>query len=288
MTTNARKTVLITGCSTGSIGSALALEYHRQSHHVFACARQLSKMQHLADAGIETLVLDVTSSADISAAASHVSAATNGSLDVLVNNAGQTHVSMLADQDMDSLKKIYDVNVFSIVALTQAFLPLLLASKGTVVNHVGSLTTLLDLPGRGAYGSSKHAASALSNVLRLELSPFEVSVVLLTTGVVSSEILGENWPACKVREASIYYPAKDQIEGFFNGDSWLKSGMMTPEEYAKNVVGKLEGMRGSGYVYDGAKIQFGRWAGWLFPWWFRDAIVLKKIGISRIERGKDQ
>ncbi|KAK3060518.1 hypothetical protein LTS18_008366, partial [Coniosporium uncinatum] len=78
-----------------------------------------------------------------------------------------------------------------------------------------------------------------------------------------------------------------EIERFFNEDSGLKKGM-TPEEYAKSVVGKLEGMKGSGFVYDGARIEFGRWVSWLFPWWFRDAMVLKRMGISKIEASKEQ
>jgi hypothetical protein len=84
----ASKTVLITGCSKGGIGDALAREFRRCGLHVFASARNPDKMQHFADLKIETLVLDVTSKASIKAAVETVRAATDGRLDYLINAAG--------------------------------------------------------------------------------------------------------------------------------------------------------------------------------------------------------
>jgi NAD(P)-dependent dehydrogenase (short-subunit alcohol dehydrogenase family) len=79
------KTVLITGCSEGGIGDVLARECRRR---VFASARNPKKMQHFANLGIETLVLDVVSKASIEAAVQTVDAATEGRLDYLINAAG--------------------------------------------------------------------------------------------------------------------------------------------------------------------------------------------------------
>ena len=83
-----RKTVLITGCSTGGIGSALALSFLKRGCRVFATARDPAKVAHLKEVGIMALNLDVTSAASISAAAKAVEAEMGGALDVLVNNAG--------------------------------------------------------------------------------------------------------------------------------------------------------------------------------------------------------
>jgi 1-acylglycerone phosphate reductase len=84
----ASKTVLITGCSKGGIGDALAREFRRRGLRVFASARNPDKMQHFADLKIETLVLDVTSKASIKAAVETVRAATDGRFDYLINAAG--------------------------------------------------------------------------------------------------------------------------------------------------------------------------------------------------------
>jgi 1-acylglycerone phosphate reductase len=77
----ASKTVLITGCSKGSIGDVLAREFRRRGLRVIASARNPDKMQHFADLKIETLVLDVTSKASIEAAVETVREATEGRVD---------------------------------------------------------------------------------------------------------------------------------------------------------------------------------------------------------------
>jgi 1-acylglycerone phosphate reductase len=82
------KTVLITGCSEGGIGSALAFAFHRHGCRVFATARNLEKVQHLKNAGIEILELDVLDKVSCKKAAQWVEKATGGTLNVLVNNSG--------------------------------------------------------------------------------------------------------------------------------------------------------------------------------------------------------
>jgi 1-acylglycerone phosphate reductase len=83
-----KKTVLITGASTGGIGDALALEFHIRGLRVFATARSLEKIQHLKELGMEVWTLDVTSQESINETAIKVRELTSGSLDFLVNNAG--------------------------------------------------------------------------------------------------------------------------------------------------------------------------------------------------------
>lgn len=84
----APKTVLITGCSEGGIGDALAQVFHRKGLRVFATARDLSKVEHLKTMGLDTLPLDVTDAASIKAAVESVNSLTGGTLDILVNNSG--------------------------------------------------------------------------------------------------------------------------------------------------------------------------------------------------------
>ena len=82
------KTVLITGCSAGGIGSALALAFQKKDFQVFATARNISKMEHLTQAGIFMVSLDVTSAESIAAAVKVVEAKTGARLDILVNSCG--------------------------------------------------------------------------------------------------------------------------------------------------------------------------------------------------------
>jgi NADP-dependent 3-hydroxy acid dehydrogenase YdfG len=83
-----QKTVLITGCSEGGIGDALAQEFHRKGLRVFATARNPSKVEHLQKLGLDILSLDVVDEASIKTAVESVKKATGGNLDFLVNNSG--------------------------------------------------------------------------------------------------------------------------------------------------------------------------------------------------------
>lgn len=82
------KTALVTGTSKGGIGDAIAQELHKRGFRVFATARNLTKVQHLANLGLDVVQLDVVDSASIDAAVAHVQEATGGKLDMLVNNSG--------------------------------------------------------------------------------------------------------------------------------------------------------------------------------------------------------
>jgi NADP-dependent 3-hydroxy acid dehydrogenase YdfG len=84
----AQKTILITGCSEGGIGDALAKNFHKRGFRVFASARNLTKIQHLKDMGLDILQLDVTDEVSIGQAVLTIKAATGGHLDILVNNSG--------------------------------------------------------------------------------------------------------------------------------------------------------------------------------------------------------
>lgn len=84
----AKQTVLITGTSEGGIGDALAKEFHRKGLRVIATARNLAKVQHLKELGLDILALDVVDQASIQGAVKKVEALTGGKLDILVNNSG--------------------------------------------------------------------------------------------------------------------------------------------------------------------------------------------------------
>lgn len=137
------KTVLITGCSQGGLGASLAMAFRAKGFYVFATVRSVSKAGHLADKeGIEVLELEVTSLESIQRCAKAVEKRTGGSLDVLVNNAGASHVLPLLDTPIDEAKRLYDTNVWSVFAMTQAFAPMLVKAKGALCN-ISSVSALM-------------------------------------------------------------------------------------------------------------------------------------------------
>ena len=136
MATVLKKTVLITGCSTGGIGWAMAKNFHQRGFYVFATARNPSKTADLAElSDIEILELDVTVPKTIAQCKEIVGKRTGGSLDVLVNNAGVEFNSPLLDTNVAEAKRLYDVNVWGPLAMVQAFAPLLIEVKGVVFNQ---------------------------------------------------------------------------------------------------------------------------------------------------------
>jgi len=183
------KSVLITGSSTG-IGRASALRLDKEGFQVFAGVRKSSDGDALKDASSGKLIpviLDVTEPESIAKAVKTVSEITNGELFGLMNNAGVSGGFTVELTPISALRDVFEVNVISVFAVTQAFLPLLRKSKGRVVN-TGSVSGLTALPGMSVYAASKHAVEAISESLRVELRPFGISVSVLEPGVIATEI----------------------------------------------------------------------------------------------------
>lgn len=130
-----KKNVLITGCSTGGLGFALAKAFQDAGCHVYATVRDPNKAGPLADeANIEILPLDVTSADSIASCVTQISQKTDNKLDVLVNNAGGAIFGPLVHASIEESKALYDVNVWGVLAVTQAFSPMLVRSKGAILN----------------------------------------------------------------------------------------------------------------------------------------------------------
>jgi 1-acylglycerone phosphate reductase len=231
-----QKTVLITGCSAGSLGSFFAREFKRREYHVIATARSITRLTELRDFGIETLELDVSSSDSIAKLRSQIT-----HLDVLFNNAGVTKAAMFTDTSMEDFRTIFNVNVLGTFELIQAFIPLLIESKGTIVNHTSQAAHFMSIC-IGAYGASKAALSSISNTLRVELAPFDISVVELVAGAAPSNMTSFN-PNAALPQDSLYLPIQAEINPLLCGktfESYRKNGTMPDGDvYAKQVIGEL-------------------------------------------------
>ena len=175
--TIADKTVLVTGANRG-IGSALVEEaLHRGAKRVYAGARQ--PLTH-GDGRVTPLILDVTNAAQIQRAVDEVD-----SLDILINNAGVALYDDLSDRAV--LERHLAVNLFGAYGVTQAFLPLLPASKGAIVNNL-SANALAPLPLIPAYSISKAAAFNMTQSLRVLVAARGVRVHAVLTGVVDTDM----------------------------------------------------------------------------------------------------
>lgn len=180
-----QKWALITGVSKGGLGDALVTELMSRHINVIATALSLDLLDYLeAPSGtttrIEKLQLDVTNPSSISAAAATTHSITNGKLNYLFNNAGYGYMMPLLDCSIEQMKHNFDVNVFGLLAVTQAFFPMVKAAQGVVVNQ-GSIAGLEGTYQSfiGSYGASKSAVGKLSDTLRVEVAPLGVKVCCL-------------------------------------------------------------------------------------------------------------
>ena len=144
------KTVFVTGCSEGGLGEALCHEFHKRGFHVFASVRNIQKATTLKQEHMEVLPLDVTSPESISQCASLVKSKTGGKLDVLVNNAGSILLGPLLDVPIPESRRVFDVNVWGMLAVTQAFAPLVIDAGGAILN-ICSIAGAVRLAWQGIY-----------------------------------------------------------------------------------------------------------------------------------------
>lgn len=143
------KSVLVTGCSAGGIGAALAQAFAARDLHVFATARDVSKMSALSDKpNITLLELDVTDDQHIARAVQAVSGETGGRLDFLINNAALNQFMPMLDDSIEEAKTLFDVNVWAPLKLSKAFSPMLITAKGTIVN-ISSVSGYINIPWMG-------------------------------------------------------------------------------------------------------------------------------------------
>jgi NAD(P)-dependent dehydrogenase (short-subunit alcohol dehydrogenase family) len=190
---NQRGAVLVTGASSG-MGKATAGRLVEGGFTVFAGVRKESDARALRDAGSSRLVpviLDVTRGETISRTLRAVGEAVGADgLAGLVNNAGVAVTGPIELVPLDELRRQLEINVVGQVAVIQAFLPLIRAAGGRIVN-VGSVGAKFALPFGAPLNSSKAALEIISDSLRMELRPWGIHVVTISPGSIRTSAEGK-------------------------------------------------------------------------------------------------
>jgi NAD(P)-dependent dehydrogenase (short-subunit alcohol dehydrogenase family) len=180
--------IVVTGASTG-MGAAVAKELARKGFHVLAGVRRDVDADALRTEQIEPHILDITVDSDVAAIAERVARDPLGRpLRALVSNAGISVNAPVEALPIAEWRRQFEVNLFGHVAMTQALLPALLRSAGTVVN-ISSVGGRVALPTYGAYAGSKFALEAVSDSLRREVGHLGVKVVVIEPGAVKTAML---------------------------------------------------------------------------------------------------
>jgi NAD(P)-dependent dehydrogenase (short-subunit alcohol dehydrogenase family) len=196
---------LVTGANKG-IGHAIARELAARGLTVLVGARDASRGEAAARSiagDARPIALDVTRADSIAAAAARIRREL-GRLDVLVNNAGIARRAKPSEASLEDVRAVFETNVFGVIAVTQAMLPLLReAPRGRIVNvstRLGSLSAITDpafpLPGVGgvAYGPSKSALNAVTIAFAQELAGTTIKVNLACPGYTATDLNGHSGP----------------------------------------------------------------------------------------------
>lgn len=213
-----QKAILVTGASTG-LGRMLAETLASKGYFVYAGARKERDLMALdAIENIQSIRLDVTIQSEIDAAVQTVINENRG-LYAIVNNAGVGLMAPLIELDEKDLDFIFNVNVYGPYRITKAFAPLLIESRGRVIN-IGSIAGVQTRSFYGPYSMSKHAMEAFTDALAIELARFDIKVSIIDPGGFNSDIGKNIYKRLKAKgvkfENSLY---KDEWE-----NNWVLEG----------------------------------------------------------------
>jgi len=180
-----KKTVLITGCSSG-IGYCTAKGLQARGYRVFATARRRDSIEKLLAEGLESFRLDLNDSNSIHFAFEEVMRRTGGELYALFNNGAFGLPGAVEDLNRDALRAQFETNVFGWQELTNLAIPVMRQQRYGRIIQNSSVLGFVAMPFRGAYNASKYAIEGLSDTLRLELRGSNVYVSLIEPGPISS------------------------------------------------------------------------------------------------------
>jgi NAD(P)-dependent dehydrogenase (short-subunit alcohol dehydrogenase family) len=228
-----RQVVLVTGCSTG-IGRALARELAARGHRTFASARQVDSIADLSAHGVRSVQLDVTNRASIDGAVSAV-VAEAGRIDAVVNNAGINVFGPILETPLDDVRRLLETNVLGALAVAQAVFPHMVERRSGRIVNIGSIVGLLPTPFAAAYCASKSAIHMLSEVLRMEVKPFGIDVVVVQPGGVKSNIASSG-----ARDIQRYDTPSSRYQRAYRGilrrANASQDNPMPAEDFAREVI----------------------------------------------------
>jgi NADP-dependent 3-hydroxy acid dehydrogenase YdfG len=201
------RVAVVTGASSG-IGAATAERLAAEGFDVVLAARREDRLAALAERiGGRAVRLDVTDPTSVEAFAAGLDR-----VDVLVNNAGGAFdAAPVAEADLDSWQRTYDVNVLGTVRVTKALLPALRASGAGDVLFVGSTAGLISYEGGASYTAAKHGVHTLAETLRLELVYDPVRVIEIAPGMVKTEEFTLNRTGSREASDAVYRGVREPL-----------------------------------------------------------------------------
>jgi len=221
--------VVITGASSG-IGAATAKTFSEAGHPMLLVSRRLERMENLKLPNSLARSVDVL---DVKSFAEAVSEAETlyGPVDLLVNNAGYMNLEHTAQQSPQEWQKQFEVNCIGLLNCTSVIFPEMIKRKtGTIVN-IGSTAGRNIYENHTAYNGTKYAVKAMSESLRREASPHNVRVIMVSPGLVDSELTNGTSNTQILEARGIY---RESIGGALQGDD-IARGILFAYQQPQNL-----------------------------------------------------
>ncbi len=186
------KNVWITGASSG-IGESFARAFFKEGANLILSSRRIEELERVKsdlggdDSNIYILTLDLADSATLPAKAKEALGAF-GSIDVLVNNGGISQRSLFEETEMDTIRRLMEVNFFGSAILTKQVLPAMMEQKEGHIIVTSSLAGKFGTKFRSGYAASKHAMHGLFDCIRQEMYDYNVAVTIICPGPIKTNI----------------------------------------------------------------------------------------------------
>ncbi|MGI8831825.1 MAG: SDR family oxidoreductase [Nitrososphaeraceae archaeon] len=237
------KVAVVTGTSSG-IGYETSLLLARNQFTTYATMRNMSKSEGLREIAAKEKIplnvtqLDVNNDSSVDNAIDNI-VRENGRIDVLVNNAGYDFFGSLEESSLEEIKQQFETNVFGVIRATKAVIPTMRKQgNGTIVNisSVGGITGLL--PFSTAYHASRFAIEGFTESLRQELAEFNINIILIEPGFISSNFM-DNIKTAKGFDSN-KSPYAKTVQKVFQGFQSISSAYSShPSKVAQTILNAL-------------------------------------------------
>lgn len=232
-----KKTVLVTGCSSG-IGYATCLVFARNNFATYGSVRDLSKAERIQEITnkeklpLKIIRLDVNEDESIRIAIQKI-ISDSGGIDILINNAGYGMFGPIEEISIKEIKEQFETNFFGTIRLIKAIVPIMRKQRnGTIVN-ISSMVGRFGVPLNAAYVSSKFALEGLSESISFELDEFGIKVILVEPGVIQTDFF-QNLKIKGNDTKSPYYKLMDKRIAFLKAA--MKNSVSSSDQVANTIL----------------------------------------------------
>lgn len=174
------KIILITGASSG-IGKSCTEYLSSKGYRVYGTSRKPISNIKSGIESFELIQMDVNEDVSISQCVDYI-LSKEGRIDVVLNNAGMGIAGSVEDTSIEDMKFQFETNFFGVLRVCHHVLPIMRKQQSGCIINIGSIAGLIGTPFQGAYSSSKSAVQNLTEVLRMEVKPYGIRVVLIEPG----------------------------------------------------------------------------------------------------------